>query len=142
MAVEHIDPTTQHDASFYRLHKQVLLTITMADAQPVILLTTDCPAHYSLLTAHCSLSLLTVHLLLTTHHVQWPSTADAHPAIRALQQLLAELLTASEPGAAVAEATKAAIQAGEEAEAAAAAAAAALGGARTTTPFEVTISLT
>jgi hypothetical protein len=74
--------------------------------------------------------------------VQWPSTADAHPAIRALQQLLAELLTASEPGAAVAEATKAAIQAGEEAEAAAAAAAAALGGARTTTPFEVTISLT
>ena len=74
--------------------------------------------------------------------MQWPSTADAHPAIRALQQLLAELLTASEPGAAVAEATKAAIQAGEEAEAAAAAAAAALGGARTTTPFEVTISLT
>ena len=73
--------------------------------------------------------------------MQWPSTADAHPAIRALQQLLAELLTASEPGAAVAEATKAAIQAGEEAEAAAAAAAA-LGGARTTTPFEVTISLT
>ena len=72
--------------------------------------------------------------------MQWPSTADAHPAIRALQQLLAELLTASEPGAAVAEATKAAIQAGEEAEAAAAAAA--LGGARTTTPFEVTISLT
>ena len=62
LAVEHIDPTTQHDASFYRLHKQVLLTITMAEAQPVILLTTDCPAHYSLLTAHCSL--LTTHLLL------------------------------------------------------------------------------
>jgi len=74
--------------------------------------------------------------------VQWPSTADAHPAIRALQQLLAELLTASEPGAAVAEATKAAIQAGEEAEAASRSAAAASGGARTTTPFEVTISLT
>ena len=74
--------------------------------------------------------------------MQWPSTADAHPAIRALQQLLAELLTASEPGAAVAEATKAAIQAGEEAEAASWSAAAASGGARTTRSFEVTISLT
>ena len=73
--------------------------------------------------------------------MQWPSTADAHPAIRALQQLLAELLTASEPGAAVAEATKAAIQAGEEAEASWSAAAAS-GGARTTRSFEVTISLT
>ena len=46
-AIEHIDPTTQHDASFYRLHKQ------------------------------------------------WPRAADAHPAVRAMQRLLAEVLAAS-----------------------------------------------
>ena len=95
--------------------------------------------HYSLLTTHYSphCSLLTAHYsLLTTHNSQWPSTADAHPAIRALQRLLAELLTASEPEVVEAEAAEARAEAvGEEAVGAAAA----LGGARTATTFEVMI---
>ena len=63
-----------------------MAVLTMDDAQAAVLITTHYPAHYSLLIARYS---------------QWPRTADAHPAIRALQRLLAELLTANEPGAEV-----------------------------------------
>jgi len=108
----------------------------MADAQPAILITTHCPAHY--------------YSLLTTRYSQWPGTADAHPAIRAMQRLLAELLAVSEPGVveAVAEKTEAGAEVvGAAAEAgpivgAGAAGVAALGGACTVTAFEVTMSST
>ena len=112
-------------------------------------------AHYSLLTTHYSL-LTAYYSLLTTRYSQWPGTADAHPAIRALQRLLAELLATSEPGAEVvaAEAAGAAGVTGETAAetagvggaevggSAGTAGAAALGGARTATAFEVTMSST
>ena len=82
---------------------------------------------------------------------QWPDTADVHPAIRALR-LLAELLTASEPGAVEAATEKAETEAeagavevvGAAAEAGveAVGAVAALGGVRTATAFEVMMSST
>ena len=83
------------------------------------------------------MALLTLALLTspTTHlaSTQWPCTADTHPLIRGLLQLLAELM-ASQPGTAAAGVAAAAAEA-------AAAAAAAVGGARTAQAFEVTTSL-
>jgi len=104
------------------------------------------------------MALLTLALLTspTTHlaSTQWPCTADTHPLIRGLLELLADLM-ASQPGAAPAgvaaagaEATAAEAAEAEAAAAAAAAAgaeaagaAAAAGGARTAQAFEVTTSL-
>ena len=92
--------------------------------------------------------LLWLYSLLPLAGTQWPCTADTHPLIRGLLQLLAELmaeLMASQPGTAAAgvaaAGAEAAAAAAVAAEAAGVAAAAAAGGARTAQAFEVTTSL-